>query len=218
MLTYVALQLLSYLVGGPWKDPNGRNLPATRAAQPERRPCPSSCPSTTVHQHQHQGDRADPALRVLAGHGALGVRLSGPREVGSAPLAARHGGFDSNQTVWLAMLIGGAHGRPRRLARIHRPPQGGQSGLPVGLRLHRDHRELSRRLHPIGVLIAGIVLAITYVGGQLATISVKIPNSTAGIFQALMLFFILASDVLVRYRMRRIVRAPKPAPALVPGE
>jgi len=73
------------------------------------------------------------------------------------------------------------------------------------------------RLHPIGVLIAGIVLAITYVGGQVAQTTVKIPNATAGIFQALMLFFILASDVLVRNRIR-IVRSPKAAPHPAAGE
>ena len=72
------------------------------------------------------------------------------------------------------------------------------------------------RLHPIGVLIAGIVLAVTYVGGQVAQTTVRIPNSTAGIFQAMMLFFILASDILVRYRLR-IVRGNR-APAMAPGE
>ena len=60
------------------------------------------------------------------------------------------------------------------------------------------------RLNPIGCLIAGIVLAVTYVGGQMAQTSVKIPNSTAGIFQAMMLFFILASDILVRYRIKLV--------------
>ena len=75
------------------------------------------------------------------------------------------------------------------------------------------------RLHPIGVLIAGVVLAITFVGGQVAQTTVKIPNATAGIFQALMLFLILASDVLVRNRIR-IVRNPRAsaAPAVVAGE
>ena len=51
------------------------------------------------------------------------------------------------------------------------------------------------RLHPIGCLIAGVVLAVTYVGGQVAQTTVHIPNSTAGIFQAMMLFFILSPPV-----------------------
>ena len=70
------------------------------------------------------------------------------------------------------------------------------------------------RLSPIGCLIAGIVLAVTYVGGQVAQTTVHIPNSTAGIFQAMMLFFILASDILIRYRVRVIATAPK----IVAGE
>ncbi len=72
------------------------------------------------------------------------------------------------------------------------------------------------RLNPIGCLIAGIVLAVTFVGGQVAQTTVHIPNATAGIFQAMMLFFILASDIFVRYRVR-IVRTPRAVPAVVAG-
>ncbi len=67
----------------------------------------------------------------------------------------------------------------------------------------------------IFTMIAGIVLAVTYVGGQVAQTTVHIPNSTAGIFQAMMLFFILASDILVRYRVRLV---PSNKPAMVAGE
>jgi general nucleoside transport system permease protein len=50
------------------------------------------------------------------------------------------------------------------------------------------------------------VLAITYVGGQVAQTTVHVPSASGGILQALMLFLILAGDVLVRYRLR-LVRA-----------
>jgi simple sugar transport system permease protein len=46
---------------------------------------------------------------------------------------------------------------------------------------------------------------------------VHVPNASAGIFQALMLFFILASDILVRYRIR-IVPSAKPVSTLAAGE
>jgi general nucleoside transport system permease protein len=69
------------------------------------------------------------------------------------------------------------------------------------------------RLHPIGIVLAGIVLAISYVGGQVAQTTVHVPSATAGIFQAMMLFFILASDVLVRRRLRIERGAPKTAAA-----
>ena len=37
--------------------------------------------------------------------------------------------------------------------------------------------------------------------------ALQLPNATKGIFQAMMLFFLLASDILVRYRLRRIAAA-----------
>ena len=57
------------------------------------------------------------------------------------------------------------------------------------------------RLNPLGVIFAGIVLAVTYVGGEVAQTRLGLPNAATGIFQAMMLFFLLASDILVRYRI-----------------
>jgi simple sugar transport system permease protein len=64
------------------------------------------------------------------------------------------------------------------------------------------------RLNPIGCLIAGFVLAVTFVGGEVAQQSLGLPKAATGIFQALMLFFLLAGDILVRYRLRRTARQP----------
>jgi len=73
------------------------------------------------------------------------------------------------------------------------------------------------RLNPIGVFFAGLILAVTYVGGQVAQTVVHVPEATAGIFQATMLFFILASDILVRHRLRIIRDAPSAAHAEAPA-
>ena len=139
------------------------------------------------------------------------------RVVGSAPQAARHGGFDSKQTIWLAMLIGGAMAGLAGSLEFTGALKTINLGFPSGYGFTAIIVSFLGRLHPIGCLIAGIVLADTYVGGQLAKTSVHIPDSTAGIFQAMMLFFILASDIFVRYRLR-IVRTQKVAPAMAAGE
>ena len=53
------------------------------------------------------------------------------------------------------------------------------------------------RLHPLGIVIlAGIVLAVTYVGGEVRRPRSGCPSAATGIFQAMMLFFLLASDIL----------------------
>ena len=48
--------------------------------------------------------------------------------------------------------------------------------------------------------------ALSYIGGEVAQVEVGLPQAVTGVFQGLLLFFLLASDFLVRYRIRR--RAP----------
>jgi simple sugar transport system permease protein len=222
MLTYVALQVLGYLVGGPWKDPNGRNFPATAPLSPEQS-LPVFDPRTVFGATFPQGTYHLGILVALIlpfifwlvmSRSVFGFQI---RVVGSAPHAARHGGFDSKQTIWLSMLIGGGMAGLAGALEFTGLLKAINLGYPSGYGFTAIIVSFLGRLHPIGCLIAGIVLAVTYVGGQVAQTTVHIPNSTAGIFQAMMLFFILASDIFVRYRVR-IVRTQKVAPATVAAE
>ncbi len=199
MLTYVAGHVLSYLVGGPWKDPEGRNFPVTAPlADSQTLPVLGT---STVHLGVLVAVILPFVFWYLMSRSVFGFQV---RVVGSAPNAARHGGFDGKQTIWLAMIIsGGMAGLAGSLeftGVLHKM----DLGFPSGYGFTAIIVCFLGRLNPIGCLIAGIVLAVTYVGGQMAQTSVKIPNSTAGIFQAMMLFFILASDILVRYRIKLV--------------
>ena len=198
MLTYVALQVLGYLVGGPWKDPNGKNFPATAPLLPDQS-LPILFPGTTVHLGVLIALILPFVFWLIMSRSVFGYQI---RVVGAAPNAARHGGFDANQTVWLSMLIGGAMAGLAGALEFTGALKTINLGFPSGYGFTAIIVSFLGRLHPIGCLIAGIVLAVTYVGGQVAQTTVHIPNATAGIFQALMLFFILASDILVRYRVR----------------
>ena len=206
MFTYVALQVLSYLVGGPWKDPNGRNFPATAPLTADQ--ALPLLPFTTVHIGVGIAVILPFVFWLIMSRSVFGYQI---RVVGSAPNAARHGGFDANQTVWAAMLIGGGMAGLAGALEFAGALKTINLGFPSGYGFTAIIVSFLGRLHPIGCLIAGIVLAVTYVGGQVAQTTVHIPNSTAGIFQAMMLFFILASDILVRYRVR-FIRAAKASP------
>jgi simple sugar transport system permease protein len=213
MLTYVAVQLLGFLVGGPWRDPNGRNFPATAPLQPEQT-LPILIPGTTVHLGIAVALVLPFIFWAVMARSVFGFQI---RVVGSAPHAARHGGFDEKQTIWVSMLIGGAMAGLAGALEFAGALKAINLGFPSGYGFTAIIVAFLGRLHPIGVLIAGIVLTVTFVGGQVAQTTVKIPNATAGIFQALMLFFILASDVLVRNRIR-LVRSARAVPAPAPGE
>jgi len=57
------------------------------------------------------------------------------------------------------------------------------------------------RLHPIGVVFSGTLMALTYLGGETAQIEMNLPNAVTGVFQGMLLFFLLATDVFVKYRI-----------------
>ena len=58
------------------------------------------------------------------------------------------------------------------------------------------------RLNPIGAIFSGLLLALTFIGGEAAQTSLHIPDKIAKVFQGVLLFFVLACDTLVYYRLK----------------
>jgi len=58
------------------------------------------------------------------------------------------------------------------------------------------------RLSAPGILAAAILLGITYLGGEALQLSLGLPAKVSQAFQGMLLFFVLACDVLVHYRIR----------------
>ncbi len=198
MLVYVALQLLNYLVAGPWKDPNGHNFPQTAPFTPSQM-LPHTAFGTPFPPGLFIAFALSLVFWIVMARSEFGL---GVRVVGDAPKAARYAGYNADHMVWQAMLISG--GMAGLAGILECSSQSGMLnlGFPSGYGFTAIIVSFLGRLHPLGAALAGIVLAITYVGGQVAQTVVHVPNATAGIFQATMLFLILASDVLVRRRIR----------------
>ena len=209
MLVYVALQVLNYLVSGPWKDPNGHNFPQTPPFTPAQL-LPHAIPGTAIPPGLAVAILLTLVFWLVTTRSVYGFSI---RTVGAAPHAARYGGFDASRTVWSTLLISG--GMAGLAGILEASSQLGQInlGFPSGYGFTAIIVSFLGRLYPIGVFLAALILAVTYVGGQVAQTVVHVPNATAGIFQATMLFFILASDILVRHRLRFIREAPRAAPA-----
>jgi simple sugar transport system permease protein len=197
MLVYVALQLLGYLVTGPWKDPKGHNFPQT-APFTDAQLLPHSIAGTAIPPGLVIAFIFMMLFWLITARSVYGFQV---RVVGAAPSAARYAGFSANGTVWSTMLISG--GMAGLAGILEATSQLGQLnlGFPSNYGFTAIIVSFLGRLHPVGVFIAGIVLAITYVGGQVAQTTVHVPSASGGIFQAMMLFLILAGDVLVRYRL-----------------
>ena len=66
----------------------------------------------------------------------------------------------------------------------------------------RSSSRSSAGLNPIGILIAGLFLALTFIGGEQAQIAMKMPLDLTKVFQGILLFYVLACDSLILYRIR----------------
>ena len=200
MLTYVATLFLSILVYGPWKDPEGFNFPQTRMFSDS-----ALLPVILENTRLHLGFPIAIIIAVLAWilvtRTTTGFEI---RVVGQAPQAAAYGGFYRKRTIWFCLLASGglaglaglfeAAGPIGQLIPVLTPGYGFTAIIVAFL----------GRLHPIGIVAAGLLMALSYIGGENAQVEVGLPQAVTGVFQGLLLFFLLATDFLTRYRIRRV--------------
>lgn len=204
MLTYASVQLIYYLIRAPWKDPMGMGFPQTRLFSEAAR-LPNVIPGTIVHLGVPIAIIVALVAWFIMTRSVFGYRM---RVVGAAPHAARYGGFSENKTIWLALLVSGGLAGLAGVLEVAGPFQRMVPGFPTNYGFTAIIVAFLGRLNPLGVVIAGIVMAITFVGGEVAQTTIGLPNAATGLFQAMVLFFLLAGDILVRYRIRRVINNP----------
>jgi ABC-type uncharacterized transport system, permease component len=200
MLTYASVQLIFYLIRGPWKDPMGIGFPQTRRFAEDAR-LSTLIEGTIVHSGVPIAIIVALIAWFVMSRTVFGYRM---RVVGAAPHAARYGGFSENKTIWLALLVSGGLAGLAGMLEVAGPFQRMVPGFPANYGFTAIIVAFLGRLHPIGVIIAAIVMAVTFVGGAVAQTTIGLPDEATGIFQAMMLFLVLAGDLLVKYRIRRV--------------
>ena len=198
MLNYVAIQILFYLMRGPWKDPDGFNFPQTAMFTSDQT-LPMAVPGTLIHIGVPIAAALALTAWFLIARSITGFQI---RVVGLAPKAARFGGFRQSTTVWLALLAGGGMAGLAGVLEAAGPFGQMVPQFPTGYGYTAIIVAFLGRLNPLGILAAALVLALTYVGGESAQTTIGLPAAATGVFQAMMLFFLLATDMLVRYRLR----------------
>lgn len=199
MLTYVALLLLQTLVYGPWKDPEGFNFPQSRMFDPSATLSPL-LPGTRLH-----GGALFALLLValawfLHARSMMAFRL---RTAGLAPRAAAYAGFDRVRIIWGTMLAGGGLAGLAGVLEVTGPIGQLLPQVSPGYGFTAIIVAFLGRLHPFGILLAALVVALSFIGGENAQIEAGLPQAATGVFQGMLLFFLLASEFLVRYRVRR---------------
>src|SRR4051812_43040879 len=198
MLVYVAELLLDYLTRGPWRDPKGFNFPTTAEFDSV-----ATMPMLIEGSRLHFG--AIIALLVVVGATiVLGRTLKGfeIKLVGAAPRAARFAGFSDKTLTVVTFLISGALAGLAGIIEVSATVNHLQPNISPGYGFTAIIVAFLGRLNPVGILIAALFLALTFIGGESAPNSLKVAlDFTKGV-SGLLLFFLLALHTLILYRFR----------------
>lgn len=209
MLVYVADLGMDYLVRGPWRDPHGLNFPTTADFDPV-----ATVPVLIEGGRLHAGAIVAlimvTATAVLLGRTIMGFEI---RLVGAAPRAARFSGFNADRLILLTFAVSGALAGLAGIIEVAGPIGHLQPGISPGYGFTAIIVAFLGRLNPVGILVAGLFLALTFIGGEEAQIALKVPLDLTKVFQGILLFYVLACDSMIVYRIRVMRSAQKPAPA-----
>jgi simple sugar transport system permease protein len=200
MLVYVAELLLDWLVRGPWRDPAGFNMPQTVTFS-----AAATLPLLAEGGRLNLGTPI--ALLVVAVAAVVAARtLTGfeVRLVGEAPRAARFAGFDHKRVTWAVFALSGALAGLAGILEVSGTLRQLQPGLSPGYGFTAIIVAFLGRLNPVGCLVAGVFLAVTFIGGENAQIMLRLPLDATRVFQGLLLFYVLACDTLLLYRVRLV--------------
>ena len=198
MLVYVATQVLYFMVFGPWKDPHGYNFPQTQTFE-----------AVTRIPRLFAGSRVSiGVIFALVGVVVIWVfffrtRAGFAQQVGGlAPAASRYAGFSSRRALWTALLISGGLAGLAGGLEVAGPIGQLTPYVPAGYGFAAIIVAYVGRLHPVGMVFSALLMSMFYIGGELAQSRLGLPKSLTGVFQGLLLFSLLACDMLVNYRMR----------------
>lgn len=200
LLVYIAENILASMALGALRNPEGGGFPGSRNLSQY----PSAAnPELIAGTGLHLGVLAA-LLAVIAAYLLLQRHIWGfhIRLSGMAPRAARFAGVNPNRLIVFCLGISGALAGLAGLFEVSGPSGQISIDFNVGYGFTAIIVAFLGRLHPIGILLAGLLMALTYIGGELAALMLGLPIAAIQVFQGMLLFFLLAADLFTQFRLR----------------
>jgi simple sugar transport system permease protein len=208
MLVYVAEQLLASMSLGALRNPDGFGFPGSRNL--------NDYASATSWIHQEVGLHWGVAFALIAvifAYVLLNRHILGfhVRLTGSAPRAARFAGVNPSRLILFCLGTSGALAGLAGLFEVAGPAGQISIDFNVGYGFTAIIVAFLGRLHPVGIMLAGGLMALTYIGGEIAQSNLGLPAAAIQVFQGMLLFFLLALDLLTNFRIRIRLRKAQEA-------
>lgn len=201
MLVYVAENILASVSSGLLRNPDGMGFPGSRNLARDY-PAASNL-ELIADTGMHWGVVAALIAVILAyvmmTRHKMGFAI---RLAGEAPRAARFAGVSPTRLILFCLGTAGALAGLAGLFEVSGPAGQVTIDFNTGYGFTAIIVAFLGRLHPVGILLAGLLMALTYIGGELAQLMLGMPAAAIQLFQGMLLFFLLAMDVFANYRVR----------------
>ncbi|MCD1625719.1 ABC transporter permease [Seohaeicola saemankumensis] len=200
MLVYVAEQLLASMSLGLMKNPQGFGFPGSRNLQQY----PSAHNAELIAGSGMHWGVVAALIAVVFAYVLLTRHILGfhIRLTGEAPRAARFAGVNPGRLVLICLGLAGAMAGLAGLFEVSGPAGRVSIDFNVGYGFTAIIVAFLGRLHPLGIALAGLLMALTYIGGEIAQSRLGLPAAAIQMFQGMLLFFLLAVDLMTNYRLR----------------
>ncbi|WFU03408.1 ABC transporter permease [Rhizobium sp. CB3171] len=201
MLVYIGQLYLDWLSRGPWRDPQGHNFPQSIDFPPE-----AVLPAIWADSGRAHWGIAFAIVAAILAWFMMKYTLKGFEitVLGQSERAGRFAGFSSKKMVWFGFLFSGALAGLAGISEVAGSIGHLQPAISPGYGFTAIIVAFLARLNPLGAILSGFVLALTYLGGEAAQLSPGISAKAASVFQGLLLFFVLSCDTLINYKIRLV--------------
>ncbi len=200
LLVYVAEQILAWAALGPLRNPEGAGFPGSR----NLRQYESAANNELIAGWGMHWGVVAALIAVIFAYILLSRHLMGfhIRLTGESPRAARFAGVNPTRLILFCLGMSGALAGLAGMFEVAGPSGQISIDFNVGYGFTAIIVAFLGRLHPIGILLAGLLMALTYIGGEAAQATLGLPAAAIQAFQGMLLFFLLALDVLTNYRIK----------------
>jgi general nucleoside transport system permease protein len=198
MMNYIALNITSFLLNGPMKDPNPLNVVARTPPIALSARIPAIFPDLRVHWGFVFAILIAVLIWWLLWKTTLGFEI---RTVGANPDAAKYAGINVKRTIVLSMAISGALAGLAGAIEVTGLNYRHELGFSIGYGFDAIAIALLGKTNPFGVILAAILFGAMRNGGTRMQFLTQIPVDIISVIQALILLFV-AADAIIRYIYR----------------
>ena len=200
LLVYAAEQILASAALGFLRNPDGAGFPGSRnLSEYDAVANHAIIEGSGIHWGVVTAFLAVIAAQALMTRHRIGFHI---RVTGESPRAARFAGVNPNRLVIFCLGASGALAGLAGFFEVAGPAGQISIDFNAGYGFTAIIVAFLGRLNPVGVTLAGLLLALTYIGGEAAQATMSLPSAAIQAFQGMLLFFLLGIDVLTNFRIR----------------